>query len=109
MGLSPFGERGKLPQPRSGIASTEPTMPDAAAPATRTDLIRRAEIHFPTSDFDRDMRCFIGALGFRLDRIWPAEGPAFAAPSGHGTAILLERSANSAPVSFRLYRGGPEH
>ena len=87
-------------------------MPDAAAPATtpdtRTDLIRRAEIRVPTSDFDGDMRYFIDALGFRLDRIWPADGPAFAALSGHGTAILLERSADSAPVSLRLYADDPQ-
>ena len=86
-------------------------MPDAAAPATtpetRTDLIRRAEIRVPTSDFDGDMRYFIDALGFRLDRIWPADGPAFAALSGHGTAILLERSATSAPVALRLYADDP--
>ena len=86
-------------------------MPEAAAPATtpdtRTDLIRRAEIRVPTSDFDGDMRYFIDALGFRLDRIWPADGPAFAALSGHGTAILLERSATSAPVALRLYANDP--
>ena len=86
-------------------------MPDTAAPATapetRTDLIRRAEIRVPTSDFDGDMRYFIDALGFRLDRIWPADGPAFAALSGHGAAILLERSSNSAPVSLRLYADDP--
>ena len=86
-------------------------MPDTAAPATtpkiRSDLIRRAEIRVPTSDFDADMRYFIDALGFRLDRIWPADGPAFAALSGHGAAILLERSSNSAPVSLRLYADDP--
>ena len=84
----------------------DPATP-AAAPETRTDLIRRAEIRVPTSDFDGDMRYFIDALGFRLDRIWPADGPAFAALSGHGTAILLERSADSAPVSLRLYADDP--
>ena len=87
-------------------------MPDTAAPATtpetRTDLIRRAEIRVPTSDFDGDMRYFIDALGFRLDRIWPADGPGFAALSGHGTAILLERRANPAPVSLRLYADDPD-
>ena len=86
-------------------------MPDAAAPATtpetRTDLIRRAEIRVPTSDFDADMRYFIDALGFRLDRIWPADYPSFAALSGHGAAIFLERSSNSAPVSLRLYADDP--
>ncbi len=86
-------------------------MPDAAAPATtpetRTDLIRRAEIRVLTSDFDGDMRYFIDALGFRLDRIWPADYPSFAALSGHGTAILLERSTDAAPVALRLYADDP--
>ena len=86
-------------------------MPDTAAPATtpetRTDLIRRAEIRVPTSDFDGDMRYFIDALGFRLDRIWPADGPSCAALSGHGTAILLERSTDAAPVALRLYADDP--
>ena len=86
-------------------------MPDAAAPATtpetRTDLIRRAEIRVLTSDFDGDMRYFIDALGFRLDRIWPADYPSFAALSGHGTAIFLERSTAAAPVTLRLYTDDP--
>ena len=86
-------------------------MPDTAAPATapetRTDLIRRAEIRVPTSDFDGDMRYFIDALGFRLDRIWPADYPSFAALSGHGTAIFLERSTAAAPVTLRLYTDDP--
>ena len=86
-------------------------MPDAAAPATatetRTDLIRRAEIRVPTSDFDGDMRYFIDALGFRLDRIWPADYPSCAALSGHGAAILLERSTDAATVALRLYADDP--
>ena len=86
-------------------------MPDTAAPATtpetRTDLIRRAEIRVPTSDFDGDMSYFIDALGFRLDRIWPADYPSRAALSGHGTAILLERSTDAAPVALRLYADDP--
>ncbi len=83
-------------------------MPDDASPVTRPGLIRRAEIRVPTPDFDADMRFFIDALGFRLDRIWPADAPAFAALSGHGTAILLEWSASPAPVALRLYVDDPD-
>lgn len=72
-------------------------------PATRTDLIRRAEVQVPTAAFDADMRFFMDTLGFRLDRIWPADAPAFAALSGHGTAILLEQSVSPDPVAVRLY------
>ena len=78
------------------------------AAATRTDLLRRAEVRVPTPDFDADLRFFLDSLGFRLDRIWPADDPAQAALSGHGTAILLERSAAAAPVTLRLYADDPE-
>lgn len=81
--------------------------PAAAALETRTDLIRRAEIRVPTTDFDADMHYFTDALGFRLDRIWPADAPAFAALSGHGTAILLEQRSGTAPVTLRLYADDP--
>ena len=54
------------------------------------------------------MRCFIDALGFRLDRIWPADYPSFAALSGHGTQrSSLERSTDAAPVALRLYADDP--
>ena len=86
-------------------------MQDAAtpetAPETQPDLIRRAEVRVPTPGFDADRRYFIDALGFRLDRIWPADSPSFAALSGHGTAILLERSTDAAPVALRLYDDDP--
>jgi quercetin dioxygenase-like cupin family protein len=81
--------------------------PAAAALRTRTDLVRRAEIRVPTSDFDADMRFFIDSVGFRLDRIWPADAPAFAALSGHGTAMLLAQSADAAPMALRLYVDDP--
>lgn len=82
-------------------------MPDDPSPVTRPDLVRRAEVRVPTPDFNSDMRFFIDVLGFRLDRIWPADAPAFAALSGHGTAILLEESASPAPVALRLYVDEP--
>ncbi|MYE42906.1 MAG: cupin domain-containing protein [Acidobacteria bacterium] len=82
-------------------------MPDDASPLTRPDLIRRAEVRIPSTAFDADMRFFIDALGFRLDRIWPADAPAFAALSGHGTAILLEKSVEPAPAALRLHVDNP--
>ena len=86
------------------MTGTEPTV---ATPGTRADLIRRAEIRVPSAEFDADMRFFVDALGFRLDRIWPADAPAFAALSGHGTAILLEQRTDAAPVALRLYVDDP--
>ena len=82
-------------------------MPDDASAVTRPDLVRRAEVRVSTAAFDADMRFFIDALGFRLDRIWPADAPAFAALSGHGTAILLEQSVSPDPVALRLYVEDP--
>ena len=86
-------------------------MSDPAAPEPPAGLpgrIRRAEIRVPTTVFGADLRFLTEALGFRLDRIWPAERPAFASLSGHGTALLLERTDRPAPVEFRLYAEEPE-
>lgn len=74
----------------------------------RPDRIRRAAVALPTTAFDADLKFFTRQLGFRLDRIWPADRPAFAAISGHGAAILLERSASFAPGLIRLEVAGPE-
>lgn len=69
---------------------------------TETGLIRGAAIRVPTNEFDADLRYFRDGLGFRLDRIWPADAPAGAALSGHGAAILLERDEAPTPVTLRL-------
>ncbi len=65
--------------------------------------IRAAEVVVPTTRFDEDLKCFTEAAGFRLDRIWPADAPDFAALSGHGAALLLARAARAAPVTVRLH------
>ena len=64
--------------------------------------IRRVEIALPTTDLDGDLRFLTERLGFRLERIWPADDPAFAALTGHGAAVRLERNPVSAPVGLRL-------
>lgn len=81
--------------------------PSAIRPETRKDLIRRAEIRLPTRDLDGDLGFLVETLGFRLERIWPADNPAFCALSGHGTAVLLERNAERTPVTLRLYADSP--
>ena len=83
-------------------------MHQAETPETGRDRIRRAAVRLPTARLDADMRYLVDGFGFRLDRIWPADDPAFAALSGHGTVILLERSARPAPVGLRLYTDAPE-
>ena len=87
-------------------------MPGASPPPrpreTRTHLIRRAEVRVPTSRFGEDLRFFTEVLGFRLDRIRPADRPAVAALSGHGAALRLERDAPSPPVTLHLVVDAPE-
>lgn len=61
----------------------------------------------PTTALDGDLRFFTRELGFRLDRIWPADDPAFAAISGHGVSILLERTDSPSAVAVRLEVEGP--
>lgn len=78
----------------------------ARSPALRPDRIRGAEVVLRTTAFEADLAFFIGALGFRLDRIWPADAPAAAALSGHGTAVRLERGPG-APAVLRLRVRGP--
>lgn len=69
---------------------------------------RRAVVRLPTTDFDADLRYLTDDLGFRLDRIWPADAPQVAEVSGHGTAIALERRPAASPGEIRLYADGPD-
>ncbi len=55
-----------------------------------------------TPDLAAEMR-FFEALGFRLDRIGPADAPAHAAMSGHGVSLLLESSGEREPATLRLH------
>ncbi len=70
--------------------------------------IRRAVVRVRTADLDGDLRCLVEEFGFRLDRIWPADAPAVAEVSGHGTALALERAGEAAPAEVRLYAERPE-
>ena len=70
--------------------------------------IRRAVVRVRTTDLDGDLRCLVEEFGFRLDRIWPADAPAVAEVSGHGTALALERAEEAAPAEVRLYAERPE-
>lgn len=70
--------------------------------------IRRAVVRVRTTDLDGDLRCLVEEFGFRLDRIWPADAPAVAEVSGHGTALALERAGEAAPAEVRLYAERPE-
>ena len=70
---------------------------DETAPAPR---IAAAEAVLPTRDLPGDMAA-LTALGFRLETIHPADDPAVAVMSGHGTRLRLERGSG-APGALRL-------
>lgn len=70
--------------------------------------IRRGVVRVRTADLDGDLRCLVEEFGFRLDRIWPADAPAVAEVSGHGTALALERAEEAAPAEVQLYAENPE-
>ena len=53
----------------------------------------RAEVRLATTDLTGDLGFFGKVLGFRLDRIWPADDPAVAVMSGHGLRLRLDREA----------------
>lgn len=80
----------------------------SAQPETMPDAIAGAEILLPTGDFSGDLPFFLKSLGFRLDKIFPADDPAVAVISGHGVSIRLERDADAAPGTLRLLCDAPE-
>ena len=71
--------------------------------------IRSAEAVLPVTDLKTELPFFLGTLGFRLDTIFPADDPAVAVISGHGTRIRLERGSALAAGQLRLYVERPEH
>lgn len=67
------------------------------------DTLETAEVVLPVTDLKTEMPFFLGTLGFRLDTIFPADDPAVAVISGYGVRLRLERDADAAPGSLRLY------
>ena len=66
-----------------------------------TGTIATAELGWPSRDLTDDMD-FLTGLGFRLERIWPADDPAVAVLGGYGVRLRLERGATYAPAPLRL-------
>lgn len=67
-----------------------------------------AEIRLPTHDLGADLAFFTGALGLRLDRIWPADDPVVAVLSGHGLRLRLDRGASEAPGTICILTDDPD-
>ena len=76
-------------------------------PNTRADTISSAQIRLPSSDLKKDLPFFQEALGFKLDKIFPADDPAVAILSGHGLCLRLERGASDPPVTLQLLCENP--
>lgn len=77
-------------------------------PETQTDAISSAQICLPSSDLKLDLPFFQDTLGFRLNKIFPADDPAVAILSGHGLCLRLERGYDAPPLTIRLLCENPE-
>ena len=72
------------------------------------DGIQRAEVVLPCTELDQTLGFFVDRLGFRLDAIFPADAPAFAALSGYGLRLRLDRHAVGPAGVLRLYCEEPQ-
>ncbi len=66
--------------------------------------IREASLVLPCEEIQPTLDFFVGRLGFRLDRIAPADQPRRAWLSGHGLRLELQRGGGSAAASPGLLR-----
>ncbi|MDE2846642.1 MAG: cupin domain-containing protein [Gemmatimonadota bacterium] len=70
--------------------------------ANRADNIQGAEIRLPSEDLTADLGFFMKTLGFRMDKIYPADYPTVSVLSGHGLTIRLEQDASEPPGTLRI-------
>ncbi|MEZ5812217.1 MAG: cupin domain-containing protein [Rhizobiaceae bacterium] len=66
-----------------------------------------AEIRVPTPDVRKDLPFFTRKLGFRLDKIFPADNPSVAILSGHGVRLRIDRDATEPPGTLRILCDDP--
>ena len=66
-----------------------------------------AQLQLPSSDLTADMK-FFSTLGFRLDKIYPADDPSVAEMSGHGLHICFNKKNYSAPALIHILTDGKE-
>ncbi len=69
--------------------------------------IQTAEVMLPCESLPESLTFFTEQLGFRLDRIFPADAPATAVISGHGLRIRLEKGAGREPGVLALLCADP--
>ncbi|MDD9949247.1 MAG: cupin [candidate division Zixibacteria bacterium] len=70
--------------------------------SNRADNIQSAEIRLPSEDLTADLAFFMKTLGFRMDKIYPADYPTISVLSGHGLTIRLEQGASEPPGTLRI-------
>ena len=83
------------------VALGETPCPDAVAGP-------QAEVLLASRDLNADLAFFRERLGFQLDSIFPADGPAEAVLSGHGVRLRLDCSAAAPPGVIRLLCEDPD-
>jgi quercetin dioxygenase-like cupin family protein len=69
-----------------------------AGEAATPGLTAAAEVQLACADLAPTLDFFVGRLGFRVETIFPAEGPAVASLSGHGLRIRLAPGLGGAGV-----------
>lgn len=67
-----------------------------------------AEIRIGTTDVREDLPFFTKRLGFRLDKIFPADYPSVAVLSGHGVRLRIDRDAPETPGTLRILCDDPD-
>lgn len=66
-----------------------------------------AQVRLPSEDLTADMD-FLIQLGFRLDKIFPADNPAVAMLSGFGMHLVLDKRVTSPPPIINIITDYPE-
>ncbi len=80
---------------------------DANRMNPRTTL-QSAEVVVPCEALQPNIDFFVSRLGFRLDRISPADAPRMASISGHGLRLLLRRGRDEPAPTLRVVCEGAE-
>ena len=76
--------------------------------STYNPKITQAQLQLPAKDLVADMD-FLVNLGFRLDKIFPADDPKVAILSGYGLQLALDRNTAATPAIINLITDNLEH
>ena len=69
--------------------------------------VRGAHVVLPCGNLDESLKFFVGELGFRVDAIWPADGPHTAVISGYGARIKLALGATGSAGVIQIACDNP--